>query len=102
MNDKLEKTFLHIKTPGLNNPENHVLTHNRFNSYLVLVFSDLNKTQVYKLPYRISLNDEIEIVMSFDYLKLFKPNEHTEDYQFRKPNDEIFLIDIEDKDCSYV
>ena len=28
-----------LKTPGLNNPETYVLTHNRFNTYLVLSFN---------------------------------------------------------------
>ena len=35
--------------------------------------------------------------MSFNYLNLFKPNEHTEDYHLRKPNDENFLFEIENK-----
>ena len=35
--------------------------------------------------------------MSFDYLNVFRPNEHTEEYSFRKPNDENFLFKIEDK-----
>ena len=30
-----------IKTPGLNNPETYVLTHNRFKNYMVVVFTDL-------------------------------------------------------------
>ena len=42
MNDNLEKT------PGLNNPETYVLTHIRFNTYLVLIFTDLKKAQFYK------------------------------------------------------
>ena len=29
-----------LKTPGLNNPETYILTHNRFNTYIVLIFSD--------------------------------------------------------------
>ena len=33
------------KTPGLNIPETSVLTQIRFITYLVLIFSDLNKTQ---------------------------------------------------------
>ena len=41
MNDKLEESIHNIKTPGLNNPESYVLTHNRFNTYLVLIFTDL-------------------------------------------------------------
>ena len=93
---KIEETF-HKKTPGLNTPETYVLTHNRFNTYLVLIFSDLNKTQIYKMPYREGPHHEIEIAMSFNYLILVRPNEHTEDYYIRKPNDEIFLFQIRDK-----
>ena len=40
--------------------------------------------------------------MSFDYLHLFRPTEHSEDYQFRKPNDENFLFKIEDKKYIHV
>ena len=90
MNDK-------IKTPGLSNPESYVLTHSRINTYMVLLFSDLNKTQIYKIPYRDSPHHEIEILLSFDYLCLFKPYEHTEDCHIRKPNNENFLFKIEDK-----
>ena len=64
---------------GLNNPETYVLTHNRFNTYMVLLFSDLNKAQIFKIPYRNSPHQEIEILMSFDYLHLFRPNEHSPD-----------------------
>ena len=32
-----------LKTPGLNNPETYVLTHNRFYTFLVLIFTDLKK-----------------------------------------------------------
>ena len=85
------------KTPGLSNPETYVLTHSRFNTYMVLIFSDINKAQIYKMLCRVSSYHEIEIVMSFDYLNVFKPNEHTEDYHMRKPNDENFLFEIEDK-----
>ena len=82
MNDKLEESVHNIKTPGLNNPESYVLTHIIFNTYMVFIFSDLNKAQIYKMPYRDSPHDEIEILMSFDYLNIFRPNEHTEDYLF--------------------
>ena len=64
-----------LKTPGLDNPETHVLTHNRFNTYIVLIFTDLKKAQIYKMPYRDSPHHEIETVMSFEYLQLFKPDE---------------------------
>ena len=65
---------------------------------MVLIFSDLNKAQIYKKPYKNSPHQEIEILMSFDYLHLFRPNEHIEDYHIRKPNDdENFLFKIGDK-----
>ena len=102
MNDQLEETVLNIKTPGLNNPECYILTDNRFNTYMVLIFSDLNKAQIYKMPYRNSPHQEIEILMSFNYLNLFKPNEHSEDYHTRKPNNEKFLFEIGDKKYIYV
>ena len=52
--DNFEKTNLDLKTLGLNNPETYVLTHNRFNTYIVLIFRDLKKAQIYKKPYRNS------------------------------------------------
>ena len=57
-----------------------VLIHNRFDTYLLSNFTDLNKTQIYKMPYRDSPYYEIKIVTSFIYFSLFEPNEHTEDY----------------------
>ena len=66
-----------IKTLGLSNPESNVLKYAGFNTYMVVVFTDLNKAQIHKMPYRDSLHHEIEILMSFDYLQLFRPNEHT-------------------------
>ena len=101
MKDNLEKN-LDIKILRLNNPENYVLTHNRFITYLVLIFSDLNKAQVYKMPFRVISNEEIKIVMSFDYLNVFKPSDYTEDYHITKPGDEKFLFEIEDKNYIYV
>ena len=46
--DNLEKTNLDLKTTGLSNPETYVLKHNRFNTYMVLIFTDLRKAQIYK------------------------------------------------------
>ena len=102
MNDKLEEAVHDIKTPGLNKPETYILTHNDLNTYMILIFSDLNKTQIYKMPYRDSPHQEIEILMSFNYLYLFKPNGHKEDYHIRKPNDENILFEIGDKEYVYV
>ena len=71
-----------LKTPGLNNPETYVLTHNRFNTYIVLIFTDLKKAQIYKMLYRNSPHQEIEKVMDFDYLHLFGPDENNKDGNF--------------------
>ena len=35
MNYKVEELFRENKTQGLNNPEPYVLTHNRFNTYMI-------------------------------------------------------------------
>ena len=79
-----------------------MLTHNRINSNLVLLFSNLNKSQISKMPYRHSSHDENELVMSSSYLNLLKPNEYTEDYRNRKPNGESFLFKIEEKNYIYI
>ena len=91
-----------IKIPGLCNPESYVLTHSGFITYMVLPFADLNKAQIYKMPYRDSPHHETEMLMSFDYLNVFRPNEHTEDYHIRKPNNENFLFKNENKKCIHV
>ena len=95
MNDKIE-------TPGLRNPKSYVLTHSRFNTYMVLLFTDLNKAQIYKMPYRDSPHHEIEILMSFDYLNVFRPNENTGDYHSRKPNNAYFPFKIKNKKYIHV
>ena len=71
-----------LKTPGLNNPETYVLTHNRFNTYMILIFTDLKKAQIYKVPYRNSPHQEIGKVMSFDYLLVFGLNGNNKDGNF--------------------
>ena len=40
------------------------------------------------MAHRDSSHHEIELLMSFNYLKLFKPNEHI----LEKPNDENFFL----------
>ena len=80
-----------LKTPGLNNPETYVLRHNRFIIYMVSIFTDLKKAQIYKIPYRNSPHQEIEILMSFHYLHLFRPKK-----------DENLLFEIEDKKYVHV
>ena len=83
-----------FKTPGLNNPETYVLTHNRFNTYMVLIFTDLIKAQIYIMPYRVSPHQEIEIVMSFDYLHVYGPDGNNKDG--------TFLFEIGDKKYIHV
>ena len=46
------------------------------------------------MPYTDSPHQEIEILMSFGYLNVSKPNEHTEDYPIRNPNNLNFLFQI--------
>ena len=70
MVDKIEETVDATKTPRLNNPETYMLTHNSFNTYLVLIFSDINKTQIFILTCRVSSHDKIEIVLSFNFLNV--------------------------------
>ena len=70
VNEKEEAT--HDKTPGFKNPETLVLRLKRFNTYLLLIFSDLNKAQIYKMPDRDTPHHEIDILMSFKYLNLFE------------------------------
>ena len=85
---------MHNKIVGLNNPETYVLTHNRFNTYMVLIFTDSKKAQIYKMPYRDSPHHEIEKVMSFDYLGVFGPDESNKDGNF--------LFEIGDKKYIHV
>ena len=42
------------------------------------------------------------MLMSFDYLKVYKPNGHSPDYHIRKANDENFLFKIEEKKYIHV
>ena len=44
-----------LKTPGLNKPETYVLTHNRFNTYIALIFTDLKKPRFIKCLIEIAL-----------------------------------------------
>ena len=74
-----------------------MLTDNRFITYMVLIFRDLNKTQIYKMPCRDSRHREIEIPKVSKYLNWFQPNNHTEDYHNRGQNNKSFLLEIEVK-----
>ena len=54
------------------------------------------------MPNRDSPHHEIETLMIFNFLKVFNPKKHTEDYHIRKPYDEIFLFEIGDRNNFYV
>ena len=54
------------------------------------------------MPGRDGPFQEIEKVLSFIYLILLKPNEHTKKYHIRNPNEEVFVIEFEDKNYFYV
>ena len=93
MSDKTEREF----KLGRNNPEMYVLKHNRFYTYVVLIFSDLNEAQFYKMPYRDSSSHEIEKLVSSNNLNMFKPKEDTVDYHYGRPNEKFFLFETEDR-----
>ena len=69
---------------------------------MVFNFKDLSKAQISRMPFRDSPHHEIEILVSFSYLNLFRPNEHKVDYHIRKPNDKSVLFEIEAKIFIYV
>ena len=48
-----------FKTPGLNNPETYVLTHNGFNTYIVLIFTYSKKLRFIKCPIEIALIEKL-------------------------------------------
>ena len=84
----------------MNNPESYVLTNNRFNTYMVLIFTDLKKAQIYKIPYKNSQHKENEIVTKFDYLHLFRPFGIEKMFHSRIETNENFLFKIGDKNIS--
>ena len=61
---------------------------------MVLIFTDLKKAQIYKIPYRDNPHQEIEILTSFGYLHVFGSDENNKDGNF--------LFEIEDKKYIHV
>ena len=58
-----------------NNPETYLLSHNRFIDYIVLVFVDRKKAQIYTFPNRVDEHDLIKLILVFninDYLDQIK------------------------------
>ena len=69
---------------------------------MVLIFTDLKKAQIYKMPYRDSPHQEIEIVTKLDYQHLFRAFGLDERTHARRETNENFLFKIEDKKYIYV
>ena len=54
------------------------------------------------MPFRNGPHHEIEILVSFNYLNVFEPNEHKGCYHIRKPNHKIVLFQVKDNEYVYV
>ena len=81
----------------MNNPETYLISDNRFINYLVLIFVDKKKAQIYTFPNRVDEYDTIKLIIDFQYKRLFRPNKHLERYHITKPKDESFLFKMGDK-----
>ena len=97
MIDKTEETVQN-RTPGFNNLDTPVLTHERINSYLVVIFTNLNKAHINKMPYRDSPQQEINLVMSFIYLNLFNQMNTQKNVTLEKQTIKIFYSNLKKKD----
>ena len=85
-----------------NNPETYLLSHNKFIDYIVLIFVDRKKTQIYTFPNRVDEHDVIKLIVDFQYKRLFRPNKHLERYHITKSKGESFLFKIGDKKYLHV
>ena len=85
-----------------NNPETYLLSHDGFIDYLVLIFVDKKRAQIYTFPSRIDEHDIIKLIIDFQYKRLFRPNKHLERYHIRTPKHEYFLFKIGDKKYLHV
>ena len=85
-----------------NNPETYLLSHNRFIDYIVLIFVDRKKAQIYTFPNRVDEHDVIKLIIDFQYKRLFRPNKHLERYHIETTKHENFLFKIGDKKYLYI
>ena len=76
----------------MNNPETYLLSHNRFIDYLVLIFVNKRKAQIYTFPNRVDEHDVIKLIIDFQYKRLFRPNKHLERYHIGTPIHKNFLF----------
>ena len=74
-----------------------MLSHNRFIDYLVLIFVDKKKAQIYTFPNKVDEYDIIQYIIDFPYQRLFSSNKHLERYHIGTPKHENFLSKIGDK-----
>ena len=81
----------------MNNPETYLLSHNRFIDYLVLIFVDKRKAQIYTVPNRLDEYDVIKLGIDFQYKRLFRPNKPLERYHIGIPKHENFLFKLGEK-----
>ena len=86
----------------MNNPETYLLSHNRFIDYLVLIFVDKRKAQIYTFANRVDEHDVIKLIIDFQYKRLFRPNKHLERYHIGTPKHENFLFKIGDRKSLHV
>ena len=86
----------------MNNPETYLISHNRFIDYLVLIFVDRKKAQIYSFPNRVDEHDVIKLIIDFQYKRLFRPNKQLQRYYVTKPIHENFLFKIGDKKYLHV
>ena len=80
------------------NRETYVLTYNKFNTYKVFIFSDLNKAKIHKMSHTNAPIHEIEILLSFKYLNVLKSTGDLDFFHFKKLNTKHFLFEIDNGD----
>ena len=63
-----------------------MLSHNRFIDYLVLIFVDKKKAQIYTFPNRVDEHDVIKLIIDFQYKKSTFKDEYSYLYRNGKTN----------------
>ena len=61
----------------MNNPETFVLTQNRFNTYIILFFSDERDARNYKMPNRFRKHRDLEELVNAKFSEMFKTDENS-------------------------
>ena len=79
-----------------------MLTHDRFNAYMVLIFSDLNKTRTYKSQVKLVHTMKLKYLLVLIIWMFFSKTNTHKIITLKKTDDEKFLFEIEDKTYIYV